>query len=53
MGAVTRIFPVAMVQVGCAATETVGLNGTDGAAFIVTILEADKQPVVLSLTVTL
>ena len=42
-----------MVQVGCAARETVGFTGTDGAAFINTIVEADTQPVVLSLTVTL
>ena len=47
------MIPVATVQDGCAATETVGFTGTDGAAFIITVVEPDKQPVVLSLTVTL
>ena len=47
------MFPVATVQFGCAATDTVGFTGIDGAAFIMTIVEADKQPVVLSLTVIL
>ena len=52
VGLLTVMVPVATVQVGCV-TVTVGVAGLVGAALIVTGVEADTQPLVVFLAVTL
>ena len=52
VGVLTVIVPVGVLQVGCT-TVTVGVAGVAGCALIVTGVEADTQPLVVFLAVTL
>ena len=52
VGALTRIVPVGVVQVGCTDAEAVGAE-TEGTALIVTAEAVDTHPLVVFLTVTL
>ena len=53
VGAVITIVPVGDAQVGCTVTLAVGSAGDVGTLLIVPAVEADTQPVVVFLTVTL
>ena len=52
VGALTRIVPVGVVQVGCTVAEAVGA-AIDGTALMVTAEADDTHPLVVFLTVTL
>ena len=53
IGAVTKIVPVGVVQVGWIVTEAVGAAGAVGIAFTVKRVTAEIQPVVMSWAVML
>ncbi len=52
VGALTRIVPVGVVQVGCTDAEAVGAE-IEGTALMVTAVADDTHPLVVFLTVTL
>ena len=52
VGAVMTMVPLAMLHEGCTVTDAVGATGAAGAAFTVSEVDGDTQPVAEFLTVT-